>query len=65
MPVRIGTPQYITGLGEVVHNPIYSTCVGLLLFGKQHLSQGVSNTYPGMGFKNIWARMKTWFTGNF
>ncbi|MGI9212014.1 MAG: cell division protein FtsA [Methylococcaceae bacterium] len=65
MPVRIGTPQYITGLGEVVNNPIYSTCVGLLLFGKQHLSQGVSNTYSGMGFKTMWARLKTWFSGNF
>lgn len=65
MPVRIGVPRSITGLGEVINNPIYSTSVGLLLFGKQHLTQGVNNNYPGMGLKNAWTRMKNWFTGNF
>lgn len=65
MPVRIGTPQSITGLGEVINNPVYSTSVGLLLFGRQHISQGVGNGYQGMGLKNTWTRIKNWFTGNF
>ncbi|MBM3202882.1 hypothetical protein FJZ55_03090 [Candidatus Woesearchaeota archaeon] len=65
MPVRIGIPQSITGLGEVINNPVYSTSVGLLLFGKQQLAHGGSNSYSGMGLKNAWARMKNWFTGNF
>ena len=30
MPVRLGAPQSVTGLGDVVRNPIYSTGVGLL-----------------------------------
>jgi len=65
MPVRIGIPQSITGLGEVINNPVYSTSVGLLLFGKQQLAHGGSNSYSGMGLKNAWTRMKNWFTGNF
>ena len=35
MPVRLGTPQYVAGLVDVVRNPIYATGVGLLLFGNQ------------------------------
>ena len=33
MPVRLGVPQYVTGLIDVVRNPIHATGVGLLLFG--------------------------------
>src|SRR5690606_29605622 len=36
-PVRIGSPQNVKGLADIVRNPIYSTGVGLLLYGlKQH-----------------------------
>jgi len=65
MPVRLGLPQYVTGLTDVVRNPIYATGVGLLLYGKQH--QGPTGRYTplGTGFKGLWARMKSWFTGNF
>ena len=31
MPVRLGIPQYVDGLSEVVRNPIHATGVGLLL----------------------------------
>lgn len=65
MPVRLGTPQYVAGLSEVVHNPIYSTGVGLLLFG-QHNRGGDGVHQPlGTGVKGIWQRMKSWFQGNF
>src|SRR5688572_22959299 len=33
MPVRLGLPQYIGGLKGVVANPIFSTGVGLVLYG--------------------------------
>ncbi len=37
MPVRLGAPQNIRGLRDIVNNPIYSTGVGLLLYAmKQH-----------------------------
>ena len=35
MPVRLGVPHGVKGLGDVVRNPIYSTGVGLLLYGLQ------------------------------
>src|SRR3546814_16066386 len=30
MPVRVGIPQHVTGLGEVVNNPVHASGVGLL-----------------------------------
>ncbi|MEJ2553839.1 MAG: cell division protein FtsA, partial [Gammaproteobacteria bacterium] len=64
-PVRLGVPQYVTGLVDVVRNPIYATGVGLLLFGQKHRDrQGVRVPIGGEGI-SIWERMKGWFRGNF
>jgi cell division protein FtsA len=35
-PVRLGLPQGVSGLVDVVRNPIHSTGVGLLLFGREN-----------------------------
>lgn len=65
MPVRLGLPQYVTGLSDVVSNPIYATGVGLLLFGSQHRDAGTSHIMVDGGIKSVFARMKSWFQGNF
>ncbi len=65
MPVRLGAPRYVSGLVDVVRNPIYATGVGLLLFGRENRSRGVHELSGGRGSKVIWARMKSWFQGNF
>ena len=65
MPVRLGLPQYVTGLVDVVRNPIHSTGVGLLLFGYQNRGMRESEMRMGNGFKSVWNRMKNWFQGNF
>ena len=65
MPVRLGAPQRITGLGEVVRNPIYSTGVGLLLFGHRNTTTRATDGVVDGGFKAVWDRMKSWFQGNF
>jgi len=65
MPVRLGVPQYVTGLVDVVRNPIHSTGVGLLLFGYQNRAMRESEARMGNGFKSVWNRMKNWFQGNF
>lgn len=40
-PVRLGSPQNVAGLADIVSNPIYSTGVGLLLYGlKQYQARG-------------------------
>ncbi|MES9844711.1 MAG: cell division protein FtsA [Candidatus Sedimenticola sp. PURPLELP] len=65
MPVRLGVPQYVTGLVDVVRNPIYATGVGLLLFGNQNQSTRLQDMPSGGGMKSVWNRMKSWFQGNF
>ena len=65
MPVRLGYPQYITGLSDVVRNPIYATGVGLLLFGRHNRDSGQSSFNDDSGIKSVWGRMKSWFQGNF
>ena len=62
MPVRIGIPQHVSGLADVVKNPIYSTGVGLLLFGRKQMQEGFS---PLRASGGLWERMKSWFQGNF
>ncbi len=64
MPVRLGLPQYVTGLSDVVRNPIYATGVGLLLFGNRNRTHRNAEFQRG-GLKGIWARMRSWFQGNF
>ncbi len=65
MPVRVGVPQHVTGLNDVVRNPIYATGVGLLLFARQHSVAGERQFVSGDGLKGVWAKMKNWFQGNF
>jgi cell division protein FtsA len=65
MPVRLGVPQGVTGLVDVVRNPIHATGVGLLLFGKNTRGGRVSEAPVNNGFKAMWSRMKSWFQGNF
>jgi cell division protein FtsA len=65
MPVRLGVPQSITGLVDVVRNPIYATGVGLLLFGHQNRARRNFDSDIGRGIRGVWERMKSWFQGNF
>ncbi len=65
MPVRLGVPQFVRGLGDVVRNPIHATGVGLLLYGKQRAGQDSPEIPAGGGLKEVWDRMKAWFQGNF
>ena len=66
MPVRLGVPQYVSGLVDVVSNPIHATGVGLLLYAKSNLdSQRMETPLLAGGMKNVFERMKAWFQGNF
>jgi cell division protein FtsA len=66
MPVRRGYPKHVTGLTDVVRNPIHATGVGLLLFGYQHQNQQIYyDTLPSGGLQQVFSRMKHWFQGNF
>ncbi|MCP3690539.1 MAG: cell division protein FtsA, partial [Gammaproteobacteria bacterium] len=65
MPVRLGYPQHVSGLVDVVRNPIHATGVGLLLFGNRQQSGLSSYQLDGKSEAGILARMKGWFQGNF
>ncbi|GAB4169314.1 MAG: cell division protein FtsA [Wenzhouxiangellaceae bacterium] len=62
MPVRLGAPQGVVGLSEVVDNPIHSTGVGLLLRGAR--MQRSAMRRPGAG-AGMFDRLKRWFQGEF
>ncbi len=66
MPVRLGTPQNVSGLTDIVNNPIYSTGVGLLQYARQQQNEGrVSQFSTKTEANNWWDAVKTWFQGNF
>ncbi len=65
MPVRLGMPHLVSGLSEVVRNPIYSTGVGLLLFAHINRQEGGQNLRRMNSQQGVWSRMKSWFQGNF
>jgi len=62
MPVRVGKPQGVTGLTDIVRNPIYSTAVGLLLYGAKHQDKGRAVPAPS-SVNGIMARIRNWFMG--
>jgi cell division protein FtsA len=65
MPVRLGQPRYQGSLAEVVRNPRYATCVGLLQEGQARRERGDQTKLGAGSFKDILERMKNWFKGNF
>jgi len=66
MPVSIGHPQGVTGLTDIVRNPIYSTAVGLLMYGAKQQFDGVVNTPPpAIAMTGVVDKVKNWFLGNY
>lgn len=61
LPVRVGYPNTVGGLSEIVKSPVYATAVGLLLYGMKHTSNGNG----AKGYKNIFTKVtqsaKNWF----
>ncbi len=68
MPVRLGTPQDVSGLSDIVNNPIYATGVGLLQYArKQYMSGQAQPQYAAKveSGNSLWGRVKNWFQGSF
>jgi len=65
MPVRLGMPQYVGGLAEVVRNPRFATGVGLLLAGMDQHQRHHLATMQNGSMTQVFNRMKSWFQGNF
>ena len=64
MPVRVGIPQHVTGLGEVVNNPVHATGVGLLLMGSQ-IEQPRRISRPAGKVGGALGKFSRWFRGEF
>jgi cell division protein FtsA len=64
VPVRLGVPQSVQGLSDVVRNPIYSTGVGLLLYARDNALPAHRAGSRGTA-KSVLDRMRSWFQGNF
>jgi cell division protein FtsA len=65
MPVRLGSPMYEGPLQDMVHNPIHSTGVGLLLYGrKQHIKPLPGTASKIKKIKTL-GKIKRWFVNNF
>ena len=66
IPVRLGSPQNVEGLSDVVRNPIHATGVGLLLFGRDSVDR---RSYNKTSIKNNVTdkldQIKGWFQRQF
>ncbi|MBL1272946.1 MAG: cell division protein FtsA [Oceanospirillales bacterium] len=65
MPVRLACPHAVSGMTEVVNNPIYATGVGLLIHGFRQMDLGRAPVLKGEDAPSLFERMKAWFTGHF
>lgn len=67
LPARRGYPIGVGGLTDVVNNPIYSTGVGLLLYGFKNSKTSGRGYGQGRAFKRLFggqkllSRMREWF----
>ncbi len=65
VPVRLGMPHGVTGLIDVVRNPIHATGVGLLLYARAQHFTPPANAVAGVSAENVLKRMRDWFKGYF
>ncbi len=65
MPVKIGIPGgFNAGLVREIENPIYATCVGLVLHGLRNMDASTltfENGKGGSSLKKIIGKMRSWF----
>ena len=61
LPTRLGKPRGISGLVDVVNNPMYATGVGLVLYGAKTRSSKKFRIRDNNIFNRVMSRMKRWF----
>ncbi len=62
MPVRVGYPQHVSGLTDVVSNPMYATGVGLLLYALDRANKTGVRAHPR---HSVWQRVQGWLQNSF
>lgn len=61
MPVRLGRPQGLGGLTDVVNNPMYATGAGLVIYGARDENKTKFRIRDQNIFNRLMERMKRWF----
>jgi cell division protein FtsA len=61
LPTRLGKPRGISGLVDVVNNPMYATGVGLVLYGAKNQPSKKFRIRDKNIFNRVTSRMKKWF----
>jgi len=59
-PARVGEPRGISGVVDLIKDPMYATGVGLVLYGYERRFKGdsIDESNP---FESILGKMKGWF----
>ena len=65
VPVRLGLPQNVEGLVDVVRNPIHATGVGLLLYARQAALGRADGVVAKAKTSGMFGKLKTWIQGQF
>ncbi|MFC1668147.1 cell division protein FtsA [Chlamydiota bacterium] len=68
LPTRLGKPQHVAGLVDVIESPVYATGVGLLTYGYSFRENGGGGKTYFQGrnvFSKIIDRMKKWISDYF
>lgn len=61
VPTRLGKPRGISGLTDVVNNPMYATGVGLVIYGSKKEPEKKFRIRDKNIFNSLISRMKRWF----
>ena len=64
MPVSIGKPKNVSGLADIVRNPIYATAVGLLQYGAAQGDRAGRPAAAEAAGDSMWSKVKQWLLGN-
>lgn len=69
MPVRVGGPQAVQGMAELLRNPVYSTAVGLLVYGLRKQKDGTpaerGELVKDVHKPSVMQRIRRWVQNNF
>lgn len=66
IPVRLGKPQHVSGLKDILENPMHATGVGLLLYSNAQQGGALEKfNMPMNSVDGLFGRMKNWFGKHF
>jgi cell division protein FtsA len=60
LPVRVGKPQDLQGLTDVLDSPAYATSVGLLLWGMRHQQVDKPEPKRSRPPSKVWSSVRNW-----